>query len=240
MKRLARERERLPENSQDCFINWKDDNLTSFDAYIVGPEDSLYKHKFIKLKFDVPSNYPLIPPKVKFIQHSGDRIHPNLYIDGKVCLSILGTWPGDPWSYSMTIEGVLITIRSLLDNNPYLHEPKQSDNPAFNRYVRYNTWRWLLLEYLDHERDSDAKAFLQQYIQQHGTDMVAELERQRLAEQYCGQLTSPYMRGRSQIPDYDTLLRNLRTLVAANRKPSEQNEAAQNDQRKRKASDGMQ
>lgn len=107
MKRQARERERFPNDSQEIFVNFKDDNLRSFEAYIIGPDDSLYEHKFIKLKFDIPSNYPLAPPKVKFIQHSGDRIHPNLYTEGKVCLSILGTWPGNPWSYCMTIEGVL-------------------------------------------------------------------------------------------------------------------------------------
>lgn len=108
MKRLARERERLPSNNTEFFVNFKDDNLRTFEAYIVGPKDSLYEHKFVKLRFDIPDNYPLVPPKVKFIQHRGERIHPNLYNkDGKVCLSILGTWPGDPWSYCMSVESVL-------------------------------------------------------------------------------------------------------------------------------------
>jgi len=106
IKRLAKERERLPKDTADFWCNFKDDDLQHFEAYVVGPADSIYAYKLIKLKFDIPDRYPLVPPKVKFVQHSGERIHPNLYVDGKVCLSILGTWPGDPWSFSMTCEGV--------------------------------------------------------------------------------------------------------------------------------------
>lgn len=135
IKRLVKERERFSTDSTEYWANFKDDNLRAFDTYIIGPDDSVYKHKLIKLKFEIPDDYPLVPPKVTFVQHTGDRIHPNLYTEGKVCLSILGTWPGDPWSYSMTIEAILITIRSLLDNQPYLHEPNQRDSPSFSKYA---------------------------------------------------------------------------------------------------------
>jgi len=103
IKRLTRERQRLQEPNSDYFVHFNDQNLLEFDVYIVGPEDSLYRHKFVKIHFTIPSNYPFQPPHCKFVQHSGGRIHPNLYTDGKVCLSILGTWPGEPWSQAMTI-----------------------------------------------------------------------------------------------------------------------------------------
>ena len=241
MKRLARERERLPRDNKEFFINFKDDNLRSFEAYIVGPEDSLYRHKFIKLKFDIPSEYPLKPPKVTFIQHTGDRIHPNLYTEGKVCLSILGAWPGDPWMFSMTIESVLITVRSLLDNNPYFHEPKQRDNPAFNSYVQYNSWRWLLLDYLDREGDPDAQAFLQDYVREHGAEMVKELERQSLANNGTKVLSSPYKRGASQRPDFQKLLCELKRVVSQHSQTLTAqlapDEALKPDERKRNAPD---
>ena len=220
MKRLLRERERFPKESSEFFVNFKDDNVRSFEAYIVGPDDSLYKHKFVKLKFDIPSNYPLVPPKVTFVQHTGDRVHPNLYTEGKVCLSILGNWPGDPWSYSMNIESVLITIRSLLDKQPYLHEPRQSDNPMFNDYVHCNTWRWLLLDYLDREQDPDAKEFLLQYVRQHGAEMVEELERQKRVHGGAQTLTSPYVRGVQRRSDYDALLSSLKNYVRQISQPS--------------------
>jgi ubiquitin-protein ligase len=36
------------------------------------------------------------PPKVQFLTTGGgrERLNPNLYACGKVCLSLLGTWPG--------------------------------------------------------------------------------------------------------------------------------------------------
>ena len=83
MKRITRERERFPTDSAEFFVNWKDENLRKFEAYIVGAEDSVYRHKLVKLKFDLPHNYPQQPPQVKFIQHTGERIHPNLYVNGK-------------------------------------------------------------------------------------------------------------------------------------------------------------
>lgn len=149
-----------------------------FTTYIIAPQDSVYRHKLIKLEFEIPREYPLRPPRVRFVQHVGERIHPNLYVDGKVCLSILGTWEGEPWAYGMTCHSVLVTIRSLLDEQPYLHEPGQKDHPGFNDYVRYTTWRWLLLDYVDRETDPAACAWLQCYLRRHGPEMLGELRRQ--------------------------------------------------------------
>ena len=98
-KRLPKERERMSKDNKEYFVNWKDEDLRRFDAYIIGPEDSVYKCKLIKLRFEIPDSYPLRPPKVTFIQHRGNRIHPNLYVDGKldrydVLSPIKGELPG--------------------------------------------------------------------------------------------------------------------------------------------------
>lgn len=210
-----------------------------FTAYIIAPEDSVYRHKLVKLQFEIPPNYPLVPPVVKFIQHSGERIHPNLYVDGKVCLSILGTWPGEPWAFGMKCNSVLITIRSLLDNQPYCHEPNQRDNPAFNEYVRYATWRWLLLDYLDHETNPAARAWLRRYVRRNGREMLAESRRQaRVAEGgdalrtgtrattaaatvpvpglgHDKFLRSPYKRLEPLLPAYDPIIEKLETVWAS-------------------------
>lgn len=94
-KRMAKERQELEkassqEEAPDYFVVFKDDNLFEFDAYIIAP-DTIYRYRLVKLHFEIPQDdYPWKPPKVKFIQHTGHRIHPNLYVEGKVCLSILG------------------------------------------------------------------------------------------------------------------------------------------------------
>ena len=69
-----------------------------------------------------PPGYPSIPPKVKFRTTGAGsvRFNPNLYNDGKVCLSLLGTWdgaPGEQWSKeTSTIIQVRVTPVSLSFN----------------------------------------------------------------------------------------------------------------------------
>lgn len=61
--------------------------------------------------------------------HSGGlRINPNLYHCGKVCLSLLNTWPGsgkENWNpKESTILQVLVSIQGLILNaRPYFNEP---------------------------------------------------------------------------------------------------------------------
>ncbi|KAL9087791.1 MAG: hypothetical protein Q9159_003474 [Coniocarpon cinnabarinum] len=185
-------------DSKEYCVDFSDDDVTSFVAYVAGTEDSLYRHKFIKLKFEIPENYPLVPPKVTFVQHSGGRIHPNLYTEGKVCLSILGTWAGEQWS--------------LLDNKPYLHEPGQRDNPKYNDYVRYATWQYLLLDYLQYEDRPKLRNFMLQYLQNNGQRILQDFgdqSRQHASPQY---FRSNYG-GRTIKADYPALMKKLKEHV---------------------------
>lgn len=50
-------------------------------------------------------------------------MHPNMYKNRKVCVSILNTWRGEQWSGCQTIKSVLLTLMSLLDSKPLLNEP---------------------------------------------------------------------------------------------------------------------
>jgi len=93
-------------------------------ALIFGPEGSIYHDLPILLEIEFPSDYPFTNPKVKFVTSDGlTRFHPNLYVEGKVCLSILGTWQGPSWTSVMTLRTVLLSIMGLLDEEPLLHEP---------------------------------------------------------------------------------------------------------------------
>jgi len=51
------------------------------------------------------------------------RFNPNLYANGKVCLSTLGTWSGPSWSPALSLAAVLISIQSLMTESPYTNEP---------------------------------------------------------------------------------------------------------------------
>jgi ubiquitin-conjugating enzyme E2 Z len=93
-------------------------------AMIIGPEGTPYAFCPLFFTFSLPSDYPFSSPAVTFVTTDGaTRFHPNLYVGGKVCLSILGTWSGPSWAAVMTISTVLSSIQSLLEPNPIVNEP---------------------------------------------------------------------------------------------------------------------
>ena len=82
--------------------------------------------------FDVQlsPSYPKQPPKFHYHSYS-QRLNPNLYVDGKVCVSLLGTWSGqgsENWDpANSNLLQVLISIQGLiLVNEPYFNEPGYS------------------------------------------------------------------------------------------------------------------
>jgi ubiquitin-protein ligase len=104
---------------------WANDaDMRQGKALIIGPEGTPYAHCPLLFSFALPDDYPFTPPRVQILTSDGrTRIHPNLYVEGKVCLSILGTWSGPKWSPVMTLSTVVSSIQSLLEANPIVNEP---------------------------------------------------------------------------------------------------------------------
>jgi len=107
------------------------DDMSTIDALVIGPEETPYDGAMIHLRLKVTDEYPLKPPQIKIIStDSGNlRIHPQLYADGKVCLSILGTWHGPRWSTNITLRTLLLSIQSLLTEEPLRCEPGLEEVP---------------------------------------------------------------------------------------------------------------
>ena len=54
---------------------------------------------------------------------------------GKVCLSMLNTWRGEQWTSCLTVKSILLTLSSIMDNSPMLHEPGITEAHAdYNNY----------------------------------------------------------------------------------------------------------
>jgi ubiquitin-conjugating enzyme E2 G1 len=51
-----------------------------------GPAGSMYEGGFFKAMLKFPSDFPSMPPSMTFVT---PILHPNIYPDGKVCISIL-------------------------------------------------------------------------------------------------------------------------------------------------------
>ena len=144
-------------NELGIYVYFDESNMLNAKAMIIGPKDSVYESSFLFFNISFPKNYPFAPPDVSYISRNNVRIHPNLYVRshssgfGKVCLSILGTWSGPKWTSIMDITTVLISIQSLLDNNPLHHEPGQEKNVSYvndfyNELIRYESINTLLLQ----------------------------------------------------------------------------------------------
>jgi ubiquitin-conjugating enzyme E2 Z len=123
------------------YIHDDEDMLKGY-ALIIGPEETPYFGGFYLFEFIFPTNYPFSPPKVNFLTNNGEiRFNPNLYKNGKVCVSILNTWTGDQWSSCQTLNSVLLTLCSLLNDNPLLNEPGvkhfHPDCEKYNKMITY-------------------------------------------------------------------------------------------------------
>jgi ubiquitin-protein ligase len=120
--------------------------LNKMRFMITGPYGTPYENGLFIFDIYITNEYPEKPPHVKFLNNGGKRLNPNLYVDGKVCLSLLGTWAGDKneeWNSNISnIFQILISIQSLiLVDDPYYNEPgyeKDGHLETINESIEYN------------------------------------------------------------------------------------------------------
>ncbi|KAK9389824.1 hypothetical protein V1515DRAFT_591959 [Lipomyces mesembrius] len=131
-RRIARERKILSSSlPEGIYVRSYTNRLDLFRALIVGPRGTPYEMAPFMFDIHVTPNFPADPPDCFF--HSWNtngvgRVNPNLYEDGKICLSLLGTWPGEQISEkwnpeTSSILQLLVSLQSLVLNNmPYYNE----------------------------------------------------------------------------------------------------------------------
>lgn len=88
---------------------------------IFGPQGTPYEHAPFIFDLHFQASFPNAPPTVHFHSWTNrqGQINPNLYEDGKICLSILGTWPTanpeESWSPTRsTVLQILVSIMGLV------------------------------------------------------------------------------------------------------------------------------
>ena len=112
----------LPSEGIYCVMN--EENILKMNIMIVGPRDTPYEGGCYFFSLEFPRNYPFNSPKVTIqTQDHRVRLNPNFYKNGKVCLSILGTWTGPGWTSAMTLSTVLLTLQTRFGENPIINEP---------------------------------------------------------------------------------------------------------------------
>jgi len=131
-----------PLTENGIFYIHDDTDMLKGYALILGPSDTPYFSGNYFFEITYPCNYPHNPPKVKYCTNGNNiRFNPNLYKCGKVCVSLLNTWKGEQWTSCQTISTVLLTLCTLLCENPLLNEPgvsrNHSDMKKYNEIIEY-------------------------------------------------------------------------------------------------------
>ena len=160
-------------------------------AIIIGPKDTIYEYGIYEFKFIFPTNYPFSPPKLKYITNDGNntRFHPNLYRNGKVCLSILNTWSGDQWTSCQSLSTVLLTLTTLFHNKSLLNEPGINENHRdFENYhtvIQYRNYQYAVNSklydiyklYMIKKHDKDLFNFIYDKIITHKNAIIDNIKK---------------------------------------------------------------
>merc|ERR1712072_7700 len=109
-RRISKETERLmKEPAPGISATPSEENQRYFNVIIAGPQQSPYEGGIFKLELFLTEDYPMAPPKVRFLTKI---YHPNIDKLGRICLDILK----DKWSPALQIRTVLLSIQALLSS----------------------------------------------------------------------------------------------------------------------------
>lgn len=218
VKRLAQEATTLSTSlplsfSSSVFVRCDTDRLDIMKVLITGPSETPYANGCFEFDVYFPHDYPNSPMMINLEttgRHSV-RFNPNLYNDGKVCLSILNTWHGRPeekWNaQTSSFLQVLVSIQSLiLVSEPYFNEPgfersrgTQSGNHSsreYNSNIYQACVKWAMLEQIRNPSPCFKDViythfwFKRNEICQQIENWIDELSRSTQVSERCGRTIS--------------------------------------------------
>jgi ubiquitin-protein ligase len=187
MQALAKEARRaatLSLDSDGVLLRFDPDDMRNVCMCLVGPESTPYEHCFFLLKLVAHENHPKVPPQATYLTTNGAvRFNPNLYADGYVCLSILGTWHEGPGWRPSTLECLGQTIRAtVLTETPLRCEPGFSgyavDEVAqYSRFVEFHSLDFSIAQAIEHPPSGfeDFRPRLAEYFASHMDFYMAKL-----------------------------------------------------------------
>ncbi|KAG7005154.1 polyamine transporter tpo5 [Physcia stellaris] len=176
----------LPPN---VFVKADEARPDCIKSLIVGPSGTPYEGGLFEFDILCGSRYPEEPPKVLFRTTGRGIAHfnPNLYPNGKVCLSLLGTWYGgsaeETWiPGKSTILSVLISIQAMiLCDYPWTNEPghdreaHSSKSRQLNLKLQACTLHYAVLDWLRDAKKRDGlwQEVVKEYFATNGEAVMA-------------------------------------------------------------------
>ena len=115
------------------------ENYRYFLVALSGPINSPYEGGIFYLEMFLTKEYPMKPPKCRFLT---PIIHPNIDKLGRICLDVLK----DKWTPALTMTRVAVSIQLLLsDPNP--DDPLDSgtayNNGYYSKWINSPDFKWM-------------------------------------------------------------------------------------------------
>ncbi|AJR78711.1 AIC_G0021200.mRNA.1.CDS.1 [Saccharomyces cerevisiae] len=94
-------------------------DLSKWEAIISGPSDTPYENHQFRILIEVPSSYPMNPPKISFMQNN--ILHCNVKsATGEICLNILKPEEWTPvWDLLHCVHAVWRLLREPVCDSPF-------------------------------------------------------------------------------------------------------------------------
>jgi ubiquitin-protein ligase len=153
-----------PLTDNHIYYQHDDEDILKGYAMCIGPSETPYFGGYYFFELEYPADYPHSPPVVKYCTNGDNiRFNPNLYVSGKVCISLLNTWTGDQWTSCQTISTILLTLCTLLCKDPLLNEPgatkTHSDFLKYTKIIEYKNIEISILKMILKEEGIYPKIF---------------------------------------------------------------------------------
>ena len=150
------------------YYKHSDTNILKAYVMIVGQPDTLYFGGYYFFQINIPADYPHSPPVLEYLTNDGvTRFHPNFYKSRRVCFSMLNTWRGEQWTSCLTIKSILLTLLSVMDSHPMLHEPgiteKHQDYHTYHNMILYKNIDFSCIRLMDELIDTTIIPFELEY-----------------------------------------------------------------------------
>ena len=166
----------LPLTSESAiFFRQDPDNMCMFKFAVIPNEDTPYKYGVFIFDVFLPPDFPRVPPLVNHTtsRKNNFRFNPNLYSNGYVCLSLLGTWSGissEKWiapnaeGTGSTLYQVIMSISAMVfSEEPWYNEPgrergianadSNTSGNSYNKEIRDGTIRYAIINQLKYPED---------------------------------------------------------------------------------------
>lgn len=164
IKRLTRELTKYRQSTEEAekrgeerlYYYFPDEtNISIGYALLFGPKDTPYEGGAYLIRFTFPETYPFQPPQCEFLPLGGIRHSPNLYENGKVCLSVIGTWGESTYKSIIGFDQIIMSIigcvfvNNALDCEPNydystapLGSAKRTNCINYDAIVRYANFKY--------------------------------------------------------------------------------------------------